>query len=260
MTVQKTKVSLLIEQLANGKFEKDPAIPDDIVEIIKYFIVVESLVPVSYAPQLKMMPPYRYRKLREFINLWEQEEAKHGVVLRLYLNIHGHDVERVTPKTLTWSYLLGFFGTVLLAWPLWFISVGVYLVIGGANEATTSAGYWALMKRVENYPLLKQIISAIQAEEVKHLDFYTKTAPDFLGQGLRRRLAEYALKKNWKPIGSRHGDSAKLVNLLLTPETEASFFVRLRTYLARVDYGMPNVGDFVVDAIQKLKQESLQKE
>ncbi|QQS23102.1 ferritin-like domain-containing protein [bacterium] len=255
MTEQKTKIDLLIEQLQKNDFDPDPEISPQLAEIIQYFIVVESLVPVSYAPQLRFMPPYMYPKLRKFIDIWEMEEAKHGEVLRLYLQKHDYYVPPVSKKNLTWSYLYGFIGTILLAWPLWFISVGVYLVIGGANEATTSAGYWALMKRVENYPLLRQIIAAIQAEEVRHLDFYTKTAPSFLGTGLRRRLAEYALKKNWKPIGSRHGDSAKLVNLLLGPDTELSFYTRLRSYLARVDVSMPNVSDFVVDAIQKLKSD-----
>lgn len=252
----KTSVDRLIERLSSHQFDPDPAMPKALAEVIQYFIIIESLVPVSYAPQLRYMPPYLYGELRDFINIWEAEEAKHGQVLRLYLERHGHYVPVVTRKSLTWSYLYGYVGTVLLAWPLWFVSTGVYLVIGGANEATTSAGYWALMKKVDSYPLLKQIITAIQAEEVRHLDFYTKSAPAFLGQGLRRRLAMFVLKRNWKPIGSRHGDSAKLVRMLLSQETEADFFKRLRSYLNRVDEGMPEVGQMVIEAIHSLQRGS----
>ncbi len=263
MENKKSAVDELIEQLKNNEFEKDNHLNGGLVEVLDYFMMIESLVPVTYAPQLRLTPAYLYPSLKKFIDKWELEEAKHGEVLKLYLEKHGHVTKAVSERKQSFKYYRGMIWTVLLSWPLWYIYLPTYLVIGGINEATTSAGYWALMNIMKDYPLLVKIVKAIQDEEVKHLNVYKKKSEKFLKSKWRRMLTLIAVKRNWKPIGFRHGDSSNLASLLLSDETEDGFFHRLGNYLKGVnkplkedtdeEKGVIQIREWVLNTIRALK-------
>ncbi len=251
-TIEETEVDVLIEALENDNFEPDPQLTPEIAEILEYFRVAESLTSISYAPLVRSLPAYLYKSLRKFVDTWEIEEEKHGRVLQLYLEKHGYSKLRKPSETLTLRYKLKVLRMIILSWPLWFVSTGVYLIVGSLNEATTSAGYWALMNQAKAYPFLVKIIRAIQEEETSHLNSYSDDAEKFLVEPWKKRLAEYFLPIVYSPIGSDHGDMANLVRLLLKDGRGEGFYSRLRSNLAKANRTLPNIGNLVLHPIQRI--------
>jgi hypothetical protein len=248
-----TKVDLLIQSMQSNDFVPDPELSTELIEILQYFMVVESLTSVTYAPLVRWLPAYRVPELKKFVDRWDCEEGKHGQVLKLYLEKHNCPILVKPEETLGIKYWLEVMFIIGISWVFWFISIGSYSVVGAVNESMTSAGYWALMQKIKNHPLLLEIIHAIQKEEVDHLNTYSRAAEKFLPTQWQRSLSKMFLPLFLNPIGSKHGDVAKLVRHLLADGTDKGFYSRFKKNLDDVNNVVDTVKDRMVGLIQGIQ-------
>ncbi len=248
-----TKIDLLIQSLKSDDFVPDPKLSPEQTEILQYFMVVESLTSVTYAPLVRWLPAYLIPDLRKFVNRWDCEEGKHGQVLKLYLEKHNCPITIQPEETLGLMYWLEVVFIIGISWVFWFISIGSYLIVGAVNESMTSAGYWALMQKIKDQPLLLEIIHAIQKEEVNHLNTYSRNAKKYLPFRWQRFMSKKLLPLFLNPIGSKHGDVAKLVRYLLADGTDRGFYSRFKRNLEEANEVVDNVRDRMVTLIRDIQ-------
>src|SRR5205085_5800868 len=80
--------------------------------------------------------------------------------------------------------------------------VAVHMTWGAINEWTTQAGY-ARLARKADHPVLTELLGRIMRQEGRHIDFYASEAARRLSSsGRAQRLARFALRKLWHPVGA----------------------------------------------------------
>jgi len=161
---------------------------------------------VCYLRDLLVSPAHADPEVTSFLSLWVFEEFWHGEALAAVLEAHGERAgemrvaamrrrlglgERLRPLTMmAGSAFAGEdFVAVQMAW-------------GAINEWTTQVGYSRLASRA-GHPVLSELLRRIMRQEGRHIDFYASQAERRLAASRgARRLARFALRRFWAPVGS----------------------------------------------------------
>lgn len=185
-------------------FDERPLSPD-VLRCLRYMHDVE-LHTVCYLRDLLVTSAHRDPEITAFLTMWAYEEYWHGDAIARVLRAHGE--EAGAPRVLRLRRRRRFteaFGPVkhmvtsALAGPA---MTAVHMSWGAVNEWTTQAGYARLASRAD-HPVLGELLRRIMRQEGRHIDFYASQAERRLADDLRaRRLARYALKTMWAPVGS----------------------------------------------------------
>lgn len=140
-----------------------------------------------------------------FLSGWAFEEHWHGDALARVLEAHGEPAGRSRvaqvrarlPRRDGLRPLLFSAGSALTRH-----MVAIMMSWGAVNELTTQAGYGRLAARSE-HPVLAELLRRIIREEGRHIDFYLTQARHRLAETRDgQRLARFALRRFWGPVGS----------------------------------------------------------
>jgi len=102
--------------------------------------------------------------------------------------------------------------------------VAVQMCWGAINELTAQSAYSRLIAKA-NHPVLTTLLRRVMKQEGRHLDFYETQAKARLeGNRKAQRLARFALKRFWAPVGSG-----------VVPDSEVAF---MATYLFGDEEGL----------------------
>lgn len=202
-----------------GAFRAQPLSPDAL-RCLRYMCDIESYT-VCYLRDLLLTPSHNDPVITTFLTMWNYEEYWHGEVLAQVLAAHGvttdDDHLREVRERGGWLAKLDPIKQSLLANVIGEDFVATHMTWGAVNEWSTHAGYASLM-RIEQHPVLTELLRRIIKQETRHIAFYNGQARDRLaGSSKARVLTRLALKHSWAPVGSG-----------VMPDVEVSF---LLTYL-----------------------------
>jgi hypothetical protein len=161
---------------------------------------------VCYLRDLLVGPGHADAEITSFLSIWVFEEFWHGEALAAVLDAHGETAGQ--PRVAAMRHRLGWTERLrpltmmagsALAGPDF---VALHMAWGAINEWTTQAGYAQLARRAA-HPILTELLQRIMRQEGRHIDFYATQAQDRLAASPRaRRLARFALRRFWSPVGS----------------------------------------------------------
>jgi len=161
---------------------------------------------VCYLRDLLLTPAHSDPEVTAFLGLWVYQEQWHGEALAAVLAAHGEasGMARIEPmrSRLGWKDRIR---PLLMTFGGWLAGedfVAVHMAWGAVNEWTTQAGY-SLLGRRARHPVLSELFGRIMRQEGRHVDFYASQARARLARSPRaQRLARFALRQFWKPVGS----------------------------------------------------------
>ena len=183
---------------------------------------------VCYLRDLLVSPAHSDPEVTSFLSFWVYEEFWHGEAIAAVLDAHGEPSGQRRVATmrgrLGWSERLRPLGMMAGSVLAREDFVALHMAWGAINEWTTQAGYAQLARRA-GHPVLKELLKRIMRQEGRHIDFYASQARERLAASTRaRKLARFALRRLWKPVGS---------GVMPAPETQ-----HLARYLFGHDEGL----------------------
>lgn len=185
-------------------FVEQPLSPD-VLRCLRYMHDVE-LHTVCYLRDLLVTRAHRDPEITTFLTMWAYEEYWHGEAIARVLRAHGEEAgtprvhalrrrRRVAEAIAPVKHMVT---SALVGPPM----TAVHMAWGAVNEWTTQAGYARLAARAD-HPVLTRLLRRIMKQEGRHIDFYASQAQTRLADDRRaRRLARYALRRLWSPVGS----------------------------------------------------------
>ena len=192
-------------------------LPAEALRCLRYMHDVEFHT-ICYLRDLLLTPAHRDPEVTAFLSFWVYEEFWHGEAIGKVLDAHGEAAgaarvgpmraqlglrDRLTPFGHMIASALG--GTDYTA---------VHMAWGAINEWSTQAGYARLLARAD-HPELTRLLGRIMKQEGRHIDFYATQAAARLAASPRaQRLARFALRKFWSPVGAG-----------VMPERETTFLI-----------------------------------
>lgn len=197
---------------------RDQPLDPDALRCLRYMHDVEHHT-ICYLRDLLVTSLHRDPEITTFLTMWAYEEHWHGDAIARVLDAHGEPagVARldVLRRELGWRDRLMPFthlaGSTLAGESF----VAVHMSWGAVNEWTTQAGY-ARLSVLAGHPVLSEILRRIMRQEGRHIDVYASQAERRLRDDRRaRRLARFALRRLWKPVGAN-----------VMPDDEVRFLVR----------------------------------
>ncbi|HEX8495995.1 MAG TPA: hypothetical protein VF661_02275 [Actinomycetales bacterium] len=202
-----------------GAFAAQPLSPGGL-RCLRYMCDIESYT-VCYLRDLLLTPSHNDPVITTFLTMWNYEEYWHGEVLADVLAAHGvttgDDHLREVRERGGWRSKLDPIKQSLLSNIIGDDFIATHMTWGAVNEWSTHAGYASLM-RIEQHPVLDELLRRIIKQETRHIAFYNGQARERLAGSRRaQRLTRFALQRTWAPVGSG-----------VMPEEEVSF---LLTYL-----------------------------
>lgn len=140
---------------------------------------------------------------RAFLVMWGYEECSHGRALAKLLEICGHAPSERSLELFTkprgWLEIVqDFAGRLASAASHDFLAT--HMTWGAINELTAIHSYSRLAAMTEN-PVLAEVARRIVKDERRHFAFYYQQARRRLSSPFARRLAAFALKSLWAPVG-----------------------------------------------------------
>jgi hypothetical protein len=215
-----------------GSFADHPLSPEGL-RCLQYMHDVEHHT-VCYLRDLLLTPAHRDPEVTAFLACWAYEELWHGEALATVLG--AHQVEAGSPRVAALRRRRRFRDGVGLTAHLGVSALAghaftaVHMAWGAVNEWTTQAGY-ARLGRLEQHPVLSELLGRIMRQEGRHIDVYASEAHRRLADDPRaRRLARFALQRLWKPVGAGvmpKGEVAFLVRHLFTGPEGAAMALRI---------------------------------
>ena len=187
-----------------GQFAISP-LPPGALRCLRYMHDVEYHT-VCYLRDLLVGPAHSDAEITSFLSFWVFEEFWHGEALAAVLEAHDETAGRQRVEAM--RHRLGFaerlrpltmmIGSTLAGRDI----LAVHTAWGAINEWTTQAGYAQLARRA-GHPVLSELLKRIMRQEGRHIDFYASQAERRLAASPRaRRLARFALRRFWSPVGA----------------------------------------------------------
>jgi hypothetical protein len=186
------------------EFERNP-LPESSLRTLRYMCDIEYHT-VCYLRDLLTTPSHNEPEVGAFMTMWNREEFWHGEALAAVLAKHGITVDFDELKSkrlkLGWKDRVGPIKQALMGGLVGTDFIAVHMAWGAANEWSANAAYLRMAK-LEEHPVLAELLKRIAAQETKHVAFYASQARDRLaGSRKAQVLARFALDKAWGPVGS----------------------------------------------------------
>lgn len=212
------------------EFERTPLRPESL-RVLKYMCDVEYHT-VCYLRDLLTTPSHKEPEIGSFMTMWNREEFWHGEALAAVLGKHGitvdYDELKATRLKLGWKDRLDPIKQSLLGGLVGHDFVAVHMAWGAANEWSANAAYHRMAK-LENHPVLAELLKRIAQQETKHVAFYASQARTRLETSKKAQvIARFVLKKFWAPVGSGISSDAEVTHVMghLFAGTEGRKLVR----------------------------------
>ncbi|HVH42845.1 MAG TPA: hypothetical protein VM925_10900 [Labilithrix sp.] len=140
---------------------------------------------------------------RAFLVVWGYEECSHGRALARFLELTGHapstkSLEQFTRPRGWLEIVQDFAGRLASAASHDFLAT--HMTWGAINELTAIHAYSQMAELTAN-PVLAEISRRIVKDERRHYAFYFQQARRRLSSPFAQRLAKFALKALWAPVG-----------------------------------------------------------
>ncbi len=200
------------------KLEADPPIAIDSVDytihqkervvseldhVFRYFGRVEGEVAL-YSKQLSVLLPHADEPTKRFINIWNDQELKHGAIFDEIQNQLGLQPATIDPNKIGSTVVIG--GEIGKIPKVHDILMMLYLSRGAMHEKLTFSGYKLLEEKISflgEKALIETAIKPIKRQEAAHLGYYQLAAIN-----MRQRLSpwqlrttQYLTKKSYRPVG-----------------------------------------------------------
>lgn len=204
------------EDLPIEVFRDDP-LPRGTVRSLRYMCNVEYHT-ICYLRDMLVTPSHQDPKITAFMTMWNMEEFWHGEALAAVLDMHGEKVDydalTATRMKLGWRDKLGPIKQSLMANLAGQDFVAVHMIWGAANEWSAITAY-NRMAAMEEHPVLAELLQRIARQEAKHVAFYATQARERLDRSTKaQKLARFALKRYWGPVGSGVMDESEVSHVL----------------------------------------------
>lgn len=184
-------------------------VTDDEARILRFMADVESHT-MLYLRDLLAGHTSRDYEVVAFLSCWVYEETHHGYALDRFLSACGRapDKSRFTKVTQGAS-----FQEDIEAWLSHAFAratphfAATHMTWGAINEMTAALAYTALARYTRNKELAK-LLGRLAKDERRHQSFYYHQAEKRLAASpVAQRIARFALKRFWGPVGVGVGDS-----------------------------------------------------
>lgn len=200
------------------KLEADPPIAIDSVDytihqkerviselghVFRYFGRVESEVAL-YSKQLSILLPHADEPTKRFIDIWNNQEIKHGAIFDEIQNQLGLKPATINPNKIGSTVVIG--GEIGKIPKVHDILMMIYLSRGAMHEKLTFSGYKLLEEKLSflgEKALIETAIKPIKRQEAAHLGYYQLAAVN-----MRQRLSpwqlqatQYLTKRSYQPVG-----------------------------------------------------------
>ena len=184
-------------------FAAQPLSPEAL-RCLRYMCDVESYT-VCYLRDLLLTPSHTDPVITTFLTMWNYEEYWHGEVLADVLAAHGVSTGdahlREVRERGGWLAAFDPIKQLLLANLIGEDFIATHMTWGAVNEWSTHAGYASLI-RIEQHPVLTELLGRIIKQETRHIAFYSSQARDRLAGSRRaQQITRFALKHKWTPVG-----------------------------------------------------------
>jgi hypothetical protein len=188
----------------DGAFAARPLSPGAL-RCLRYMCDIESYT-VCYLRDLLLTPSHNDPVITTFLTMWNYEEYWHGEVLADVLKAHGVPTGDAHMREVRerggWRKKLDPIKQSLLANVIGEDFIATHMTWGAVNEWSTHAGYASLM-RIEQHPVLTELLQRIIKQETRHIAFYNSQARERLARSTKaQRITRFALDKQWNPVGS----------------------------------------------------------
>jgi len=192
----------------------DRPLDADTLRCLRYMHDVENHT-MCYLRDVLVTRAHRDPEVTAFLACWCYEEHWHGDALGQVLRAHGEpaggarvaSMRRQLSRRDSLRPLVFGLGSAFSEH-----MVAIQMAWGAVNEWTTQAGYGRLAARA-GHPVLSELLHRIMKQEGRHIDFYASQARQRLSHSRgAQRLARFALRRLWAPVGSG-----------VMPEAEVSF-------------------------------------
>lgn len=198
------------------EFERNPLRPESL-RVLKYMCDVEYHT-VCYLRDLLTTPSHKEPEIGSFMTMWNREEFWHGEALAAVLGKHGitvdYDELKATRLKLGWKDRLDPIKQSLLGGLVGHDFVAVHMAWGAANEWSANAAYHRMAK-LENHPVLAELLKRIAQQETKHVAFYASQARTRLEASKKAQvIARFVLKKFWAPVGSGISTDSEVTHVM----------------------------------------------
>ncbi|MGH3095691.1 MAG: hypothetical protein ACRDMV_06770 [Streptosporangiales bacterium] len=201
---------------------RDQPLSNGALRAVRYMADVESHT-ILYLRDLLVTPSHKDARVTEFLIHWAYGEYWHGEALGEVLRMHGlpardqrvRQVRRAQGLKDRWMPV----GQSLLANTIGDDYVAVQMAWGAVNAWCTLAAYQRL-RALEPHPVLAQLIERIERTAEEGGAFFgAQTRHRLERSATARRLARFALRAAWTPVGSSiqpRSESAFAFGYLLT--------------------------------------------
>lgn len=211
-----TSVGVHWDDLDFERFREHP-LPEGSLRTLRYMADVEYHT-VCYTRDLLTTPSHREPEVGAFMTMWNREEFWHGEALAAVLAMHGitvdYDQLKANRMKLGWKDRLDPIKQSIMGRLVGTDFVAVHMAWGAANEHSAIAAY-NRMAELEVDPTLAELLKRIAKQEARHVAFYTSQARDRLARSTKaQKLARFALKNFWAPVGSSIMERAEVVHVM----------------------------------------------
>lgn len=185
-------------------FKSQPLAPD-ILRAVRYMCNIEYHT-VCYFRDMLVTPSHKDAEVTAFMTMWNMEEFWHGAALAKVLESHGEVVDYAylqnVRKRIGWKDKLDPIKHTLLSNFVGKDFIALHMIWGAINEWSAVTAYNRLAK-IAGHPVLDKLLRRIAKQETRHVAFYATQARQRLAQSTKaQKLARFALRKYWGPVGS----------------------------------------------------------
>lgn len=179
---------------------------DRLAQHLAYSQAVEIEVP-NTANVVRTILPNMSDEEARFVNIWDEQETQHGVLLGVPVEVCGIDplpTREVVPPAMKLAGLIARVSSGMHS-----IVEIIYLAEGAMGERETLGFYKNLGKELNELgelPLSK-VVGKIASQEAAHLGFYKQAAREMLAnlRPWQVRFAKQFIERTYMPVGVRVG-------------------------------------------------------
>ncbi|MFO0573677.1 MAG: hypothetical protein U1A78_06765 [Polyangia bacterium] len=197
-------------------------VTDEEARALRYMADIESHT-IIYLRDLLSGHTARDGEITAFLSCWVYEELNHGRAIDKFLTACGHP-----PDKGRYTQIVDNMGPMEHVEAFLTINVpkltphfaATHMVWGAVNEMMAASAYTQLAYYTQNKELSKLLLR-LAKDERRHQSFYYHQAQKRLDHPLARRIATFAMKVFWAPVGMGVGDDMGLefiANLLFDDE------------------------------------------